>query len=142
MAELSPSNSRTSTWRSALRNNPRVVVLKAKDVYQYSDHSMVLSTTLVCKIRPQKMKKKASKGVVVLSTGTQELDCTTLGKNFSRIRKLSQVLRLDVRRLFCRTSRLSLDPTLQGSRSASLKQASATALWGHHTGLDLCQTCL
>ena len=50
MAELSPSNSRTSTWRSALRNNPRVVVLKAKDVYQYSDHPMVLSTTLVSKI--------------------------------------------------------------------------------------------
>ena len=57
-------------------------------------------------------KEKASKDVV-LSTGTQELGSNTLWKNFSRYRELSCVLRLDLR---CRTSRLSLDPTPQGSR--------------------------
>ena len=50
MAESPPSNSRTSTWRTALHNNPRVVVLKAEDVYQYSVHLMALSSTLLCKV--------------------------------------------------------------------------------------------
>ena len=40
--------------------------------------------------------KKALKGVDMLSTGAQELDSTTSGKNFIRIRKLSHVLRIDL----------------------------------------------
>jgi len=76
----------------------------------------------------------------VLNAYTQ--DSTTLRKNFSRFCELSHVLRPDLRHLFYRTSRLSPNSPLQGSRGASLKEASATALWGHHTGPDLHQTCL
>ena len=55
-------------------------------------------------------KEEPSKDIDMLSTGTQELGSTTSGEN-------SRVLKLDLRRLFCRTSRLSVYPTLQGSRS-------------------------
>ena len=37
----------------------------------------------------------------MLSTGTQELGSNTSGKNFSHLRELSRVLRLDLRHLFC-----------------------------------------
>ena len=58
------------------------------------------------------IEDESREGCRPLSRGTQELGSTTSGKNFSRFRELSRVLRLDLRRLFCRISRLSLDPRL------------------------------
>ena len=63
------------------------------------------------------MKKKASNDVNVLSAGTQQLGSTTSGENVSRFCELSRVLRLDLRRLFCKASGLPLDRRLYGSRS-------------------------